>query len=65
GKPAPTEKQSNAVLAVELGQIVGAGLLAKAVGQSAYVSLAHRIREQARSHIWISVDQMDHVLLCF
>jgi len=29
---------------------VGAGLLANAVGQSAHVSLAHRIREQARSH---------------
>ena len=33
GKPAPTEKQSSDVLAAELGQIVGAGLLAKAVGQ--------------------------------
>jgi hypothetical protein len=33
GKPAPTEKQSSAVLAAELGEIVGAGLLAKAVGQ--------------------------------
>ena len=39
GKPAPTEKQkqSGAVLVAALGQIVGAGLLAKAVGQSAHV----------------------------
>ena len=59
GKPAPTEKQSSAVLAVELGQIVGAGLLAKAVGQSAYVPLNHRIRGQARSHIWSSVHQIE------
>ncbi len=29
---------------------VGAGLPANAVGQSAHVSLAHRLREQARSH---------------
>ena len=29
---------------------VGAGLLANAVFQSAHVSLAHRLREQARSH---------------
>src|SRR5471030_109687 len=29
---------------------VGAGLLANAVVQSAHVSLAHRLREQARSH---------------
>ncbi|MGU9811413.1 hypothetical protein, partial [Pseudomonas sp. LF052] len=29
---------------------VGAGLLAKAVYQSAHVSLTHRLREQARSH---------------
>ncbi|TVT88043.1 hypothetical protein FPT15_26795 [Pseudomonas sp. RGB] len=33
GKPAPTERQSRAVLAAALGQIVGAGLLAKAVCQ--------------------------------
>jgi len=33
GKPALTEKQSSAVLAAALGQLVGAGLLAKAVGQ--------------------------------
>ncbi len=33
GKPAPTEKQSSAVLAAALGQLVGAGLLAKAVDQ--------------------------------
>ncbi len=31
---------------------VGAGLLAKAVCQSANSSLTHRIREQARSHIF-------------
>ncbi|AZF63262.1 hypothetical protein C4J83_2273 [Pseudomonas sp. LBUM920] len=29
---------------------MGAGLLANAVGQSAHVSLADRLREQARSH---------------
>ncbi|AZF64474.1 hypothetical protein C4J83_3487 [Pseudomonas sp. LBUM920] len=29
---------------------MGAGLLANAVFQSAHVSLAHRLREQARSH---------------
>ena len=31
---------------------VGAGLLAKAQCQSAHVWLTHRIREQARSHIF-------------
>ncbi len=30
--------------------IAGAGLLAKAVGQSIYLALTHRFREQARSH---------------
>ena len=50
GKPAPTEKQSSTVLTVELGQLVGVGLLANAVGQSAHLSLTHRLREQARSH---------------
>ena len=30
---------------------VGAGLLANAVCQSMHLSLNHRIREQARSHI--------------
>ncbi|WP_218568273.1 hypothetical protein, partial [Pseudomonas sp. Larv2_ips] len=34
---------------------VGAGLLAKAVCQSAYLLLIQRIREQARSHILIVV----------
>jgi hypothetical protein len=34
---------------------VGAGLLANAVYQSASSSLTHRIREQARSHIWIFI----------
>ena len=34
---------------------VGAGLLANAVCQSKYLFLTHRIREQARSHIWISM----------
>jgi len=29
---------------------VGAGLLAKAAGQSPYASQTHRFREQARSH---------------
>ncbi len=29
-----------------------AGLLANAVGQSIHLSLTHRIREQARSHLW-------------
>jgi len=37
---------------------VGAGLLAKAVGQPVHVSLNHRIREQARSHI----DRISHRL---
>jgi hypothetical protein len=32
--------------------MVGAGLLANAAGQSAYVQLMYRIREQVRSHIW-------------
>jgi hypothetical protein len=41
------------VLAVELGKTVGAGLLAKAVYQLQISGLTHRIREQARSHIWI------------
>nr|MCV2230729.1 hypothetical protein [Pseudomonas sp. AU10] len=45
GKPAPTEKQSTAVLAVELGQNCGSGL--------------------ARSHIGISLHQLDRVVLCF
>ena len=31
-------------------QNVGAGLLANAACQSAYLALTHRIREQARSH---------------
>ena len=35
---------------MQLGLNVGASLLAKAVGQSIYLSLIHRIREQARSH---------------
>ncbi|AZF63608.1 hypothetical protein C4J83_2619 [Pseudomonas sp. LBUM920] len=34
-KPAPTEKPSTALLPAEFGQLVGAGLLAKAVEQSA------------------------------
>ncbi|AZF61995.1 hypothetical protein C4J83_0990 [Pseudomonas sp. LBUM920] len=33
----PQKSKSTAVLAAELGQLVGAGLLAKAVGQSAHV----------------------------
>ena len=44
-------KAEHSGLAAELGLIVGAGLLAKAVYQPAHVSLTHRIREQARSHI--------------
>jgi len=36
---------------VQSSLIVGAGLLANAVGQSIHLSLTHRIREQARSHI--------------
>ncbi len=34
---------------------VGAGLLAKAVGQTEHLCLIHRIREQARSHMGFSV----------
>ncbi len=45
---------------------VGAGLLAKAVVQSAHGSLAHRLREQARSHKLIeSSRQHCTALLCF
>ncbi|WP_218175326.1 hypothetical protein, partial [Pseudomonas sp. D2002] len=43
-------KAEHSGLAAELGLIVGAGLLANAVGQPAHVSLTHRLREQARSH---------------
>ncbi|WP_218188707.1 hypothetical protein, partial [Pseudomonas sp. AP19] len=52
-------------LAVELGQIVGAGLLAKAVGQLQISRLTHRFREQARSHIWNSFHPVKVLLLCF
>ncbi len=45
--------------------IVGAGLLANAVGQLQISRLAQRFREQARSHIWISFHQVNVVLLCF
>ncbi len=34
---------------------VGAGLLAKAECQPLNVFLIHRIREQARSHIWTEI----------
>ena len=34
---------------------MGAGLLANAVCQSMHLVLTHRIREQARSHILISI----------
>ena len=34
---------------------VGAGLPAMAVGQSAQLLLIHRIRGQARSHLWIEM----------
>ena len=44
-------KAEHRSLNAELGKIVGAGLLANAVGQSIHLSLTHRIREQARSHI--------------
>ncbi|WP_222944695.1 hypothetical protein, partial [Pseudomonas fluorescens] len=43
--------------------IVGAGLLAKAVGQLQISRLAHRIREQARSHILDWVHQAEGGLL--
>ena len=38
---------------------VGARLLANAVCQSKYLFLTHRIREQARSHIWVSMYQIE------
>ena len=34
---------------------VGAGLLANTVYQAQMFCLTHRFREQARSHIWISI----------
>ncbi len=36
---------------IYIDQNVGAGLLAKALGQSTFLPLIHRLREQARSHI--------------
>jgi len=43
----------------ELDQPVGAGLLAKAVYQLIHAWLTHRLREQARSHIWNVFFQVD------
>ena len=37
---------------------VGAGLLAKAVYQSVHLALTHRLREQARSHIFDRVEPL-------
>ena len=34
---------------------MGAGLLANTVYQAQMFCLTHRFREQARSHIWISI----------
>src|SRR5476649_89669 len=52
GKPAPTfdRVQTTPIYLINRNPNVGAGLLAKAVGQLAHVSLTHRLREQARSH---------------
>ncbi|QJI10973.1 hypothetical protein HKK58_01285 [Pseudomonas sp. ADAK22] len=52
GKPAPTfdRVQTTPIYLIHRNPNVGAGLPAKAVGQSAHVSLADRLREQARSH---------------
>ncbi|WP_124417071.1 hypothetical protein [Pseudomonas sp. LBUM920] len=52
GKPAPTfdRVQPTPIYLIHRNPNVGAGLLANAVGQSAHVSLADRLREQARSH---------------
>src|SRR5471032_1158835 len=45
---------------------VGAGLLAKAVVQSAHLSLTHRLREQARSHKLTEFSRQHcTALLCF
>ncbi len=51
-KPAPTfdRVQTTPIYLTHREPNVGAGLLANAVVQSAHVSLAHRLREQARSH---------------
>ena len=51
-KPAPTfdRVQATPIYLINRNPNVGAGLLAKAVGQLAHVSLAQRLREQARSH---------------
>ncbi len=38
---------------------VGAGLLAKAACQSVHLALKHRVREQARSHIFDRVDALE------
>ena len=38
---------------------MGAGLLANAVGQIRIYRLTRRIREQARSHIWISLPERE------
>src|SRR5476649_919138 len=52
GKPVPTfdRVQTTAIYLIHINPNVGARLPAKAVGQSAHVSLADRLREQARSH---------------
>ena len=52
GKPAPTfdRVQTTPIYLTHRNPTVGAGLLAKAVAQSAHVSLTHCFREQARSH---------------
>jgi len=53
GKPAPTfdRLQPTPIYLTHRDPNVGAGLPAKAVFQSAHVSLAGRLREQARSHL--------------
>ncbi|PSL90696.1 hypothetical protein C7U57_28795 [Pseudomonas sp. R9.37] len=48
--PLTEYKRAAPIYRMHCDPTVGAGLLAKAVVQSAHVSLTHRLREQARSH---------------
>jgi len=48
--PLTEYKRAAPIYLMHCDPTVGAGLLAKAVAQSAHVSLTHRFREQARSH---------------
>ena len=67
GKPAPTfdRVQTTAIYLIHRNPNVGAGLPANAVGQSAHVSLADRLREQARSHNLTEFSRRHHIALLF